>query len=741
MKEKLFICFLTVLTNNIHSQEQVQVVRGHITSIVTGKPINNATIAFSNSQNFSVQTDSSGYYEKWIVPGNYSLTVIAAGFRVEKRTNIVVHSGKQQVLDVALQEYKVELDSVTVSGNTEKNVPIELWNVQRYAAAFYDPGRVVTSHAAIINTDDQANNLSIHGTSPNYIQWKVEGVEVVNPNHLENAGTLNDRPSLNGGGVSLFSAQLLQNSGFQLAPFESQNGNALTGIFDMRLRNGNNKKYEHVVQASLLGLDYSIEGPFSKKQKASFLCNYRYSTVGVLSKLGVDFNGEKINFQDLSFIFTIPNKNGQLKIFSINGTSETIFKGPNDTGRIEGQKDLKNINYDSKTTINGVSYLHSLNNTMYVRGIVSYSKKLISRNETSSGVIYDALPETQDIQSQEKISNLVYLSKRIDNRLRMKIGSYYNYFTTALKSTLNNSIVSSGKVVDPLLQPFVSMEGDVLSKLEIKIGLHSLYHIRVNDLVLQPRINIQYSFTDRQDLSVAYGRSAQLQPFYLYTGNAANNNLKPAISNSFSFIHHLRVFTLDIKNELFLQYFKRLPVNVENHFSAFNYFNEQILFPLEQKGTAQVYGYDLTIEKKISSYYIILSSSIFNSTYKLNGENYNGRFNTNYNTSLTAGKEFIINTKKTIEADVRFFMRDGFRENTTADDFYYSSRLSYYNRVDLRICYRKEKERSSVIWALDIQNVTNRKNMAYHYYDSFTKQIESKYQLGIIPVLSYKVFF
>ncbi|MCE3280344.1 MAG: TonB-dependent receptor [Bacteroidetes bacterium] len=745
MKFKLSV-FIFLLINSISfSQDSLQIIKGRIMNADNHLPVHKAIIYIDGIYDYFFYSDSSGYYEGKITPGTYSIMVQLSGFKSQLRNNIVVLTGKQQVQDFELKEYNVQLDSVQVISNSIKeNVSLDLWNVERFAAAFYDPARAASSHSGMVNTDDQANNISIHGTSPNYLQWKVEGIEVVNPNHLENAGTINDRPSLNGGGVSLFSAQLLQNSGILFSPFEPSSGNALSGIFDMKLRNGNAEKYERTVQASLLGLDFSIEGPFSKKSRASFLVNYRYSTIGILSLLGVDFGGEKTSFQDLSFVITLPYDRGQLKLFSITGASETTFRGPVDSTKIETQKDLQNIDYYSTTTINGINFLHSFSNSLFIKSIIAYSGKNVNRISQSSGVSEIKYAKEKDGYRQEKFSGMTFLSKRIGNSFKIKGGSSYNYFTSRLHTSVNDQIYSEDRIDEILLQPFISFEG-TLKKIEFKAGLHSMYQNSTGDFTLQPRIISQYLFSPKQDLTLSYGRSAQLQPFFLCLGNPLNRNLKPTIVNSFSLTHHVKALTLDFKSEFYYHLFERIPVNKLNGFSAFNYFNEQVLFELESAGKATVYGYDLTIEKTLNSFYLIVSGSFFNSVYTNNTEYFKSRYSTNYNFALTAGKEIRLkNKKKTIGTDIRGFMRDGFKESDITkpnSTYVYDSQLPSYYRIDFRISYKKNKTKSSVIWALDIQNLTNQKNISYHYYDMVTGKIEPREQLGLIPVISYKLFF
>lgn len=746
MKTRFSLFLFISLTYSVYSRDTLQIVKGRVVSASSSRPAKEALVSFLGASSFVFHTDSLGFYEGNVIPGNYSMLVQQQGFKSVVRNNIIVFSGKQQVQDFELTEFMVELDSLQIaSGGMKENINLDMWDFQRFAAVFYDPARVANSHAGLINTDDQANNISIHGTSPNFIQWKVEGVEVVNPNHLENAGTINDRPSLSGGGVSLFSAQLLQNSSFLLSPFESSNGNALSGIFDMKLRNGNNQKYEHTIQASLMGLDFSMEGPFSKSSQASFLVNYRYSTIGLLNKLGVDFGGEETNYQDLSFVISIPQKHGLLKFFSITGASATTFRGTDDSLKFEIQKDLSNQDYRSTTTINGINYLHTLNNNLFIRSIATYSAKQVSRYSDPSGFSSLSAPKEKDLFNQQKFSGVTYLSARAGNLFRIKAGSYYSYFANKLFAAVNDITYSNGSINDVLVQPFISVEGTVFKALEIKAGLHSLYQLYTSDFTLQPRFMAKYTISKRQDIALNYGRSSQVQPFYLCLGNPDNRYLKPSVINSFAIIHHVNAMQLDFKSELYLNFYERIPVNNIYGFSAFNYFNERILFPLTQSGTAKVYGYDLTIEKNMNSYYMILSGGIFNSLYTIGNMNAKSRYNSNYNCALTAGKEYRLKNKnKMISTDLRGFIRNGFKEALTdpAIEYYsYQSNLPTYYRVDIRISYRINKEKTSAIWALDIQNVGNNRNVVYHYYDAFTRKVEAKRQLGLIPVISYKVYF
>ena len=172
---------------------------------------------------------------------------------------------------------------------------------QKYAAAVNDPARMSTSYAGVVSTDDGNNAITIRGNSPNGLLWRMEGVEIPNPNHFSNVGTA-------GGGISILSSQVLTNSDFMTGAFPAEYGNALSGVFDLKLRRGNNQKSEQTIQVGFLGTDLAVEGPFKKGYDGSYLVNYRYSTLSILGKLGVNIGTATTNFQDLSYNFYLPTK-------------------------------------------------------------------------------------------------------------------------------------------------------------------------------------------------------------------------------------------------------------------------------------------------------------------------------------------------------------------------------------------------------------------------------------------------
>ena len=97
--------------------------------------------------------------------------------------------------------------------------------------------RLASSFAGVASNIGN-NGIVIRGNSPKFLQWKLEGVEIPNPNHFA------DLSSFGGGGLTALSSNMLANSDFFTGAFPAEYSNALSGVFDLSLRNGNNQETE-----------------------------------------------------------------------------------------------------------------------------------------------------------------------------------------------------------------------------------------------------------------------------------------------------------------------------------------------------------------------------------------------------------------------------------------------------------------------------------------------------------------
>lgn len=299
-----------------------QSVRGFVTDAASGQPIEFANVKVKEKAMGGV-TDSLGHFEIKNLPvGRYTIEASLVGYIPVVFQEIMVGSNKDIELNFQLTEKVETLGEVVVRPRLSKELPLNKMTLtgarmlsveeaSRYAGGFDDPARLVSSFAGVAGNPN-GNGISVHGNAPQLLQWKLEGIEIFTPNHFS------DSWGMGAGVVSALSSNVLGNSDFMSGAFSAEYGNALSGVFDLKMRNGNNSKYENTVQVGTLGIDAASEGPISKKAHSSYLFNYRYSMTTLARKLGLlKLDGDAADYQDLNFKLNFPTR--KAGVFSVFG--------------------------------------------------------------------------------------------------------------------------------------------------------------------------------------------------------------------------------------------------------------------------------------------------------------------------------------------------------------------------------------------------------------------------------------
>jgi len=756
------LLFLILACNISFAQIFTSTIRGTVKDADTGLPLSNATVQLAPAGT-GESTDEAGTFRFDKIPvGRYVLKISYVGYGSVEIPEILLESGKESVHDIRLSATGRELQEATVTTsrpvafNSIQAITIE--QTLRYAATYLDPARVATSFPGVAAAHDQANGLVIRGNSPNNMQWRLEGVEIVNPNHLSNAGTFSDKSTQTGGGVNILSTQLLATSYFMSGAFPAQYGNALSGILDMNLRKGNDEKTEFVAQVGLIGLDVAAEGPFSKKSKASYLVNYRYSFTGLLGAMGVDFGGEINRFQDLSFNINLPTaKAGTFTVFGLGGISSNTFTPDKDTTTWEVQKDGYNIIYKNKMGAAGVTHeialgtRSALKSTIVASGLNTSRYAYMVDPKDFDGSLFTE----SDKMRKGRLSLSSIFTSRLGDRFRLKTGLSANWQSDEDLIPISNGY--NARLTGYIFQPFASMAYQIAPKLTSEIGLHYLYYSLTKSNSAEPRAALRWQAGSSQQFSFSYGLHSQLQAARVYMSNPylGNRDLNPTKAHHFVLGYQKNFLkSSSLKLELYLQELFHVPVGTQSQrsWSVLNLVEGFIPEKLENLGTGRNFGIEATYQKLLTDqYYILLSGSLYDATYVgSDGVRRDSRFNGRHTFSFTGGKEFKTN-KGIWGINTKILWTGGFRDTpidleassrfnstTYITGQEYTIRMGDYFRPDLRIYWKKSKTRYSRTLALDIQNVSGTKNDAYNYYDTFQKKIVRQHQLGMIPVLSYR---
>ncbi|MEO8734260.1 MAG: TonB-dependent receptor, partial [Flavobacteriales bacterium] len=612
------------------AQSPTSSLRGQIVDAFTSDAIPSATISLLPAgPTLRTTSDSSGAFILRDVPvGQYSLRVAMAGYDTLDVPEIWMRSGKESEQRVELTPTNNLLGSVTVSAMGREELSplgIHTFTVEqslRWPATFQDPSRLVAAFPGVTQVDDGTNHLSIRGNSPNSTAYTLEGAEIVNPSHLTNGGTPTDLPTLSGGGESILSAQVLGTSQLLDGVLPTSKDNALGGILDMHLRDGNTKEQEWTLQAGLLGIEASTEGPLGSGDRSSYLVNYRYSTVGLLGAMGISFGGETTTFQDLSFNVALPiGKRGEAHLFGLGGTSSNVFDAVHDTTQWKVDKDSKDINYTARTGAVGGSVRIPLGGRSTFSSTIALSGTDQRRTEDDLSDDYAVAYHSDIALSERKLSGLAQVDGSLGARFRYSIGG------SAMQRQVS-TFMDDG-LTGWLIRPWLNGRWSFTDRLQASVGLAWSDFTFNNDNVVEPRATLEWRMPHGRKLALAYGISSQLPEWQVTRVDFENlpfSNKDIGLTRSQDVVlgYDDQVNErLSFHAEAYYQTLSNVPVQDHdlvfgegNNFSMVNVWDEPVQVPLESTGTATNAGVELSVDHHFATnFFYQANTSLFQSQY------------------------------------------------------------------------------------------------------------------------------
>lgn len=769
------------LTQSIKGQELTQVIRGKIVDVESEVPLPFATISIQTiSPPMGTTSDNDGYFRFNKVPvGRHNIQVSFIGYETKLIPELMVTSGKEMVLTIKLKESISQVEEVVVKAFAKKDKPLNnmatlsartfsVEEAQRYAGGFDDPARLASSFAGVSTGYLDDNGIIVRGNAPKGLLWRLEGVEIPNPNHFTGMTTFG------GGGVSALSSLMLANSDFYTGAFPAEYGNAMSGVFDIKLRTGNNEKHEHAFQAGFLGVDLSSEGPLSKNHKGSYLFNYRYSTFGIIKPiLPADANIPV--YQDLCFKINLPtSKTGTFSLWGLGTDDKISFDAELDTslwrtyedhevGEAEQRMGVLGLNH--KIILGKKTYLHSTfalagDYTIIGGGELDYD---LNRTETES-IDYNNYRFTFASTLNHKFG------AKHSNRTGIIANNYhYNTLIKYAPEAYDDLIVGVDETGSSnMVQMFTQSRIDLSKSLNLNIGLHSFYFDLNKELTFEPRIGVSYNFTKSASLSLAYGNHSQLEPQTIYFANVVKNgiNTQPNKDLDLSKAHHFVLAydfsikpNLRLKVEPYIQLLYDVPITPDSTYSTINmdaewFFSEE----LKNDGTGTNYGLDITLERFLKEgYYYLFTASVFESKY-VAGDNIERqtRYSTNFVVNALFGKEWVLGAKnnKIIGINARLNVLGGQRITPVDVSLSHDNKYIVYDNsrpfedskptvfhLNTSITYRINKKNHSSILALQVLNTLGAKEHYGPIYDYRDNVIFEDKNTVIIPSLSYKIEF
>ncbi len=789
-KNKVLIFFISYMLSGkiLFAQSNIlQTVRCIVTDKFTKAPLENVNISSPNQAGVGGTTNSLGEYEMQLPLGRYTFVYTLIGYNTTVSADVVINSGKQVILNVELEQKVLAANTATVKAKKTKSKALNELSIvsakqftvdeaNRYAGALGDPARMAQNFAGVVTNGDRRNDIVIRGNSPLGLSWRLEGIEIPNPNHFSGVGTT-------GGSISILNNNNLSNSDFLTGAFAPQYGNATAGVFDLKLKNGNTKKHEHMFQFGFNGAELGSEGPISKKNNSSYIVNARYSTLELFTKLGINLGANATpRYQDYTIKLHYPTKKyGTIDVWSIGGynTAVSLSKDYDTTGtKLNPRPKGFDTYFDNWMAVVGLTHQININKKTLSKLVITYNQL---GNRTSADSLYNN--ETQKtlwvnrLYNESRLNLAYQLGYKWNAKHQTQIGAYHtrayiDINDSILLTSLNRYVkILSFNGATNLSRAYAQHLYKINNNIMLVGGLHAM-HLSLNSKAsVEPRLAMQVQFNNKWSAQLGSGIHYQTQALTTYFYNRTGlGNFVDSLTNlnlDFTKSKHLILGThynmnanFHAKLEAYMQWLSQVPIqNKSTSFSTLNdgafYYNTTQAF-LINTGLGFNRGVELTLEKFFSKhYYFLITSSIYKSTYK-GGDNIwrSTAFNGGYSLSTLGGYEFTIHKKNTLNINVKLAWLGGrpyspidtlasqlFGDTRFQEANAYTLKFPNYFRPDVKIGYRLNAKKYSQEFSLNIDNIINNQNVQSIEYDKLRNKVGYSYQVGIFPIVQYRIEF
>ena len=783
MKKGFFLLTVAIISassfaqSKQSSQTKSQTVRGRAIDRDSEEPLVGATIVavFGEKQSYGI-CDTLGYYSFKVPVGRCDISVSYIGYKPQAIKNLMMYSGKETVLDFLLEQNAMELGTITIVAKTKKAGSINdivttstrilsTEEANRYAGTWSDPARMASNLAGVASANDSRNDIVIRGNSPMGVQWRLDGFVIANPNHFGSMGG-------SGGNVGMINNNQLRNSDFYSGAFPAEYGDLTSGLFDLRLRNGNSQKREHMVALGFNGVELGTEGGFSKNSHASYLINARYSFLETLEMIGLDIAGTKggvPKYWDISAKLNLPMKRSNLSFIFLPGQSKIHFKDDMEDKSEWSQGDLgEEVHMRNQQYFAGANYTYRFNDNSRIENRLSY-QRFHSKMNRDARAFMNASKERYDTSDfgEDRIAYTGKYVNKINARNTLNTGINTDLFITSLEKTKYISgnpvkINDNKNERTVLFGGFAQWQHKFNNNISILPGVHGQLYTLNNNLSIEPRLGLQWKVSETLTFGAATGMYSQSQPrmVYFYKENDIFVNKKLKMTHSWQSAvsgEYMITPSIRFKTEVYYQYLYKVPVipsipeqsilNLGDDYT--NHWDEVFV----NKGTGYNYGAEFTLEKFFDkNFYFLITASLYDSRYKgYDGIERKTKFNGNFALNILGGYEFKVSkrTSMSLNAKVAWMGNKRYTPAHSVDnnlDFIYdytkinTLKMIDYFRIDLNANLKTDFKQISVEYFFEIDNLTNHENVWTQYYNTTQGKNKYTYQQKLTPMGGIRIY-
>lgn len=764
----------------------MQTIKGVVLDRQTLEPMPAATVILLGSDPVrGVSTDENGRFRLDKVPiGTHRIKVTYVGYKEALSGELIVGSGKETTVTMLMEEVILNAGEVEIRGENRKYEPINkmatvsvrgftIDETFRFPGSYNDPARMAANFAGVTSGIDNRNDLIVRGNSPTGLQWRIDGIEVPNPNHFAAVGTT-------GGPVTVLNSNLLANSDFFTGVFPAEYGNALAGVFDIRLKTGNAENYEYWGEIGWNGVEFGAEGPLDRKNGGSFIAAYRFSLLQLLGYTGIDL-GVIPQYQDLNFRVSLPTR--KAGTFQLTGLGGLSYIELNDSEKAPEDWTFpgygENLSNGSNLGVLGISHQIYPSKDLLWRSRLSWvGSKVYTRIDTFTSISPTPAPYAGERSTENRLTAMTGFTRKFSARNTLEAEVSWDLF---LMSFADSAMYHSKFVHHTgsnesmqLWRGYLQWKHRFSDRFFLTAGIAASWLTLNQAISADPRVGASWSPGKRITLTLGAGLYSQMQPRVVYfilsplpdgttwqPNLMLDNNRSAQVAAGFS---QLLNENLQFRVECYYQYLFSIPVktSIPQYFllnQGHEFFlDRQYSDSLINLGTGQNYGAEFTFERFFRKhYYFLLTASLFNSEYSGTEKVMrNSAFNVNYALNAAGGYEFVIGKRKWgvmsfglratwaggnpyIPFDVEGTVASG--ETVYDWQAAYDPRYPEYRRASFRFGIKRNLPGYHIEFLLDLQYRTSYTNIYLQRINPQTGEIKTYFNLGFFPMGTWRIQF
>ncbi len=612
----LFISFLSFSINDESDVAGKNTISGYVKDNETGEELIGASV-YIRSIKVGTITNVYGFYSLTVPEGKYEVTYSFIGYKDITKTvdlnnniklNISLPTTSQQIGEVEIIGEKrnqnierVEMSTVKIPIKAIKKIPALLGEVDVLKAVMLLPG--------VLAGVEGSSGFYVRGGNVDQNLILLDDAPVYNASHVA-------------GFFSVFNGDAIKNMKLYKGGIPAEYGGRLSSVLDIRMKDGNTKKYSATGGIGILASRLTIEGPVIK-DKSSFIISGRRTYFDLFLPLSNDTMVQKsgLYFYDLN---TKVN-------YTINENNRIFLSGY--FGRdVLSMADMMAIDYGNATGT--ARWNHLFNDKLFMNTTFIFSNYNYHLGFEQELMKMDWKSNIRDYNLKADLT--YYLNPK--NTIKFGLGSIYHDFDPGVingqMDAVKFEIIMPNNYAfehfaffqnEQKITPLLSVQYGLRLSVFQNIGKAHYYlyddtdpqNYEVTDTIdqpsgkiyntfsnLEPRLGIKYTLNEFSSVKASYNRTSQYIHLATNTTSAtpldiwipSTPNVEPQIADQVA-LGYFRNFKNNVFETSAEVYYKKMKNSIDFRDHAELLLNDRLEGEL-RRGDAESYGFELLLRKQ-----------------------------------------------------------------------------------------------------------------------------------------------